>query len=185
MDRGRRPARRLAPLVGAAIGLAAAVLLCWLLYRRAVRLNLGVFFNRTAIALIVIAAGVLAYGLGDLQDAGLLPGHAWVAFDLTAHIDPSSWWVSIITGVTELSPKMTVLQVVAWVAYLAVVIPAFVTRAAPSGAAAAARRSRRRCQPAAPAGTSRRPASGSASPDGRPWAVAGVLVAVPGARRRA
>ena len=116
-----------APLVGAAIGIAAAVALCWLLYRRAVRMNVGVFFNRTAIALIVIAAGVLAYGLGDLQDAGLLPGHAWVAFDLTAHIDPGSWWASIVTGITELSPKMTVLQVTAWLAYLAVVIPAFVT----------------------------------------------------------
>ena len=104
-------------------------MLCWLLYRRAVRLNVGVFFNRTAIALIVIAAGVLAYGLGDLQDAGLLPGQRWIAFDLTAHIDPGSWWVSMITGVTDLSPKMTVLQVVAWIAYLAVVIPAFVTRA--------------------------------------------------------
>ena len=114
------------PLVGAAIGIAAAVILCWLLYRRAIHLNVGVFFNRTAIALIVIAAGVLAYGLGDLQDANWLPGHSWVAFDLTAHIDPSSWWASIITGITELSPKMTVLQVTAWLAYLVVVIPAFV-----------------------------------------------------------
>src|SRR6185312_631099 len=114
------------PLVGAAIGIAAAVVLCWLLYRRAVHLNVGVFFNRTAIALIVIAAGVLAYGLGDLQDAGWLPGHSWVAFDLTAHIDPGSWWASIITGITELAPKMTVLQVTAWLAYLVVVIPAFV-----------------------------------------------------------
>jgi high-affinity iron transporter len=123
------------PLVGAAIGIAAAVILCWLLYRRAVHLNVGVFFNRTAIALIVIAAGVLAYGLGDLQDAGWLPGHTWLAFDLTAHIDPSSWWASIITGITELSPKMTVLQVTAWLAYLVVVIPAFVTagRAAQAG----------------------------------------------------
>ena len=124
------------PLVGAAIGIAAAVILCWLLYRRAVHLNVGVFFNRTAIALIVIAAGVLAYGLGDLQDAGWLPGHAWVAFDLTAHIDPGSWWASIITGITELSPKMTVLQVTAWLAYLVVVIPAFVS----AGRTAAAKR---------------------------------------------
>ena len=115
-----------APLMGAALGLAAAVVLCWLLYRRAVRLNVGVFFNRTAIALIVIAAGVLSYGLGDLQDAGLLPGQRWIAFDLTAHVDPNSWWVSIVTGATELAPKMTVLQVVAWLAYLAVVIPTFV-----------------------------------------------------------
>ncbi|MCW2897507.1 MAG: iron permease family protein, partial [Actinomycetia bacterium] len=45
------------PLAGAAIGITAAVILCWLLYRRAVHLNVGVFFNRTAVALIVIAAG--------------------------------------------------------------------------------------------------------------------------------
>ena len=132
------------PLAGAAIGIAAAILLCWLLYRRAVHLNVGVFFNRTAIALIVIAAGVLAYGLGDLQDAGWLPGHAWIAFDLTAHIDPGSWWASIITGVTELSPKMTVLQVTAWVAYLVVVIPAFVNAGrAHSGAGTGHRGDRR------------------------------------------
>jgi high-affinity iron transporter len=115
-----------APLVGAGLGLAAALLLCALLYRRAVRLNLAVFFHWTAIALIVIAAGVLAYGLGDLQDGGLLPGVQWVAVDLTGHIDPNSWWASIVSGLTELTPKMTVLQVTAWVAYLVVVIPLFV-----------------------------------------------------------
>ncbi|HEY2264948.1 MAG TPA: FTR1 family protein, partial [Streptosporangiaceae bacterium] len=118
-------ASTVAPLIGAGIGLAAAVVVCWLLYRRAVRLNLGKFFQWTALALIVIAAGVLAYGLRDLQEAGWLPGQQWIAFDLSAHVDPNSWWMSIITGVTQLSPKMTVLQVVAWAGYLAVVIPAF------------------------------------------------------------
>lgn len=161
------------PLLGAAIGLGVAVLLCWLLYRRAIRLNLGTFFNRTAIALIVIAAGVLAYGLGDLQDAGLLTGQHWIAFDLTAHADPGSWWVSLITGVTDLSPAMTVLQVAAWLAYLGAVIPTFVkagrSAAAPStvprpgtatGGAGIARRWER--------------LAGQ-----RPWAVAGVLVVAP------
>jgi high-affinity iron transporter len=194
------------PLVGAAIGIAAAVTLCWLLYRRAIHLNVGVFFNRTAIALIVIAAGVLAYGLGDLQDANILPGHAWVAFDLTAHIDPTSWWASIITGITELSPRMTVLQVTAYLAYLVVVIPAFV---------AAGRAVRPAAPPATPilaapvpvpapddapddapdpaqvpdpASVPARepvtvPASGPSRWErlagGRPWAVAGVLIVVP------
>jgi high-affinity iron transporter len=159
------------PLAGAAIGIAGAVLLCWLLYRRAVHLNVGVFFNRTAIALIVIAAGVLAYGLGDLQDAGWLPGHAWTAFDLTAHIDPGSWWASVVTGVTVLAPKMTVLQVAAWAAYLAVVIPAFVTAGrGPAAAKAAAPR---------PAGAAHGPGRWERVAGGRPWLVAGVLVAVP------
>jgi high-affinity iron transporter len=115
----------IAPLLGAGIGLSAAIALCWLLYRQAIRIDLGKFFNRTAVALVVIAAGVLAYGLGDLQDAGLLPGTRWVAFDLSAHVDPGSWWMSITSGVTELTPKMTVLQVVAWAAYLLAIVPLF------------------------------------------------------------
>jgi high-affinity iron transporter len=197
------------PLAGAAIGIAGAVLLCWLLYRRAVHLNVGVFFNRTAIALIVIAAGVLAYGLGDLQDAGWLPGHAWMAFDLTAHIDPGSWWASVITGVTELSPKMTVLQVTAWIAYLVAVIPAFANagRAPTAGKAPAvpaappqdsAVPAGRVPAPAASAPAASAPAaaatrdpavtSAPAAPavprwervaGRRPWLVAGVLITVP------
>ncbi len=190
-----------APLAGAALGLAAAVILCWLLYRRAVRLNVGVFFNRTAIALIVIAAGVLSYGLGDLQDAGLLSGQRWLAFDLTAHMDPNSWWASIVTGATELSPKMTVLQVVAWVVYLAVVIPLFVhtgrvaaaARSAATPPPAGSPRALATAEPAAePAAASAAPAS-AAPPTGagpgrarwerlaarRPWAVAGALVVAP------
>ena len=115
-----------APLAGAAIGIAGAVIVCVLLYRRAVRIRLDKFFGRTAILLIIVAGGVLAYGLGDLQEAGILPGHLWIAFDLTARIDPSSWWMSIITGVTELSPSMTWLQVVAYGCYLAVVLPLFI-----------------------------------------------------------
>ena len=176
------------PLIGAAVGIAAAIGLCWLLYRRAVRLNVGVFFNRTAFALIVIAAGVLAYGLGDLQDAGWLPGHSWVAFDLTAHIDPGSWWASIVTGLTELSPRMTVLQVTAWLAYLACVIPAFVN----AGRAAAAKSAAKPAAPAVDTVSAARPpavvapaASGTAigrwerTAASSPWLVGGVLVAVP------
>ncbi|HVX21348.1 MAG TPA: iron uptake transporter permease EfeU [Acidimicrobiales bacterium] len=169
----RASGETVAPLVGAAIGLAAAVILCWLLFRRAIKLNLGVFFSRTAIVLIVIAAGILAYGLGDLQDAGLLPGAQWVAFDLTGHVDPNSWWVSLITGATELTAKMTVLQVVAWATYLAVVIPLFV-RAGRTVAAAPV--------PVPAAGPS--PGPGHADrwarlAGGRPWLAAAVLIAVP------
>lgn len=173
-----------APLIGAALGLAAAITLCWLLFRQAVRINLGVFFNRTALLLIVIAAGVLSYGLGDLQDAGLLPGAQWVAFDLSAHIDPGSWWVSLVSGVTELSPRMTVLQVAAWAGYLLFVIPAFVlagrprTAPEPTSAAQPAIDAApvATAEPAAPAPAGRRWERLTGQ---RPWVVAGALVAVP------
>jgi high-affinity iron transporter len=178
----RASGQTIGPLVGAAAGLAAAVVLCWLLYRRAVTLNVSAFFNRTAIALIVIAAGVLAYGLGDLQEASLLSGQRWIAFDLTAHAHPASWWVSLITGVTDLTPKMTVLQVVAWIAYLAVVIPAFAkagrpvasnAETAPGSAIAGATGATGAAHARGAAGRWERLAAH------RPWAVAGVLIVVP------
>ncbi len=152
------------PLAGAATGLAAAVVICCLLYRRVVKLNVEVFFKRAALTLSVIAAGVLAYGLGKLQGAALLPGQRWIAFDLTAHAHPGAWWVALITGVTDLSPRMTVLQVVIWIAYLAVVIPAFAKAYIPAASRVAG---------AVTAGRWKRLAAR------RPWAVAGVLVAMP------
>lgn len=121
------------PAVGAALGLAVAFGICVLLYRQAVRLNLATFFRYTAILLIVVAAGVLAYGLGDLQNAGVLPGRTWIAFDLSGSISTDSWWVALIGGITNLAPKMTVLQVVAWLAYLVVVLGIFLgTKPAPA-----------------------------------------------------
>ncbi|MGN6161346.1 MAG: iron uptake transporter permease EfeU [Marmoricola sp.] len=120
-----------APLTGGAIGLAIAAVLCWLLYRRAIHFNLGTFFNRTAILLIVIAAGILAYGFGDLQESGLIPGYDWTAFDLTAHLSPTTWWVSIVGGLTNLTPRMTVLQVVSWLLYLGLVLYAFLRAGRP------------------------------------------------------
>ena len=114
------------PLIGAALGIIASVALCWLLYRKAIQLNLSKFFNATALALLVIAAGVLAYGIGSLQSAELLPGSSWIAFDLTNHVSTTSWWATIFTGLTALRFEMTVLQVAAWVAYLGITVPAFV-----------------------------------------------------------
>jgi high-affinity iron transporter len=151
------------PLIGAAIGVAVAVGLCWLLYRRAIRINLGVFFRRTAILLVVIAGGVLAYGLGELQDATLLPGRSWLAFDLTNTIGADSWWVSIIRGITNLTPAMTWLQVVAFVGYIAVVLLVFRRAVAPAET------------PAEPAEKSRIPAMLLRNR----WAAIGAAVLVP------
>ncbi|MGW0828861.1 iron uptake transporter permease EfeU [Streptomyces prunicolor] len=114
------------PLTGAGIGLVLAAALCWGLYRRVLRINLTKFFTATGVVLIVIAAGVLGYGLRDLQEGGVLPGLTTYAFDLSGSVDAGSWYSTLIQGVFNLMPTMTWLQVVGYVGYLVVVMPLFV-----------------------------------------------------------
>ncbi|MFF7355899.1 iron uptake transporter permease EfeU [Streptomyces filipinensis] len=114
------------PLTGAGIGLVLAAGLCWGLYRRVLKINLTRFFTYTGAVLIVIAAGVLGYGLRDLQEGGVLPGRSAYAVDLAGSVDAGSWYSTLIQGVFNLTPAMTWLQVVAYAAYLAVVMTLFV-----------------------------------------------------------
>lgn len=115
-----------APLIGAALGLATAVLLGWLVYRGALKLNLRTFFAWTGLFLIVVAAGVLAYGVHDLQEAGILPGLNNLAFDVSATIPPTSWYGSVLKGVFNFSPATTWLQAVVWLAYIVPTMTIFI-----------------------------------------------------------
>ncbi|MFF7920775.1 iron uptake transporter permease EfeU [Streptomyces mirabilis] len=114
------------PLAGAAVGLLLAAALCWGLYRRVLHINLTRFFTITGAVLIVIAAGVLGYGMRDLQEATVIPGGTSYAFDLSAHLDPASWYVTVVQGTLNLTPQMTWLQVGVYGSYLAIVMTLFV-----------------------------------------------------------
>ena len=105
------------PLLGAALGLLVAVVLGYLIYRGALKINLSRFFTWTGAFLIVIAAGVLAYGVHDLQEARFLPGLNNLAFDVSAAIPPTSWYGTLLKGVFNFSPATTVLEAIAWLLY--------------------------------------------------------------------
>lgn len=106
------------PLIGALLGLGLAAFLGYLIYRGALKLNLSTFFKWTGIALIIIAAGVLAYGVHDLQEAGILPGLNNLAFDVSGAIPPGSWYGTLLKGTINFSPATTVLEFVVWIGYL-------------------------------------------------------------------
>ncbi|MER7482249.1 iron uptake transporter permease EfeU [Streptomyces sp. NPDC126510] len=106
------------PLLGVALGLLTAVLLGWLFYRGALRINLAKFFTWTGGMLVVVAAGVLAYGFHDLQEADFLPGLTDKAFDISGTIPPDSWYGTLLKGVLNFQPDPTTLQVTVWLLYL-------------------------------------------------------------------
>ena len=107
------------------LGIATAVVLGYLLYRRAVTINLAKFFTWTGAGLIVVAAGVLAYGVHDLQEAGILPGLNNLAFDVSGAVPPDSWYGTLLKGIVNFSPATTWLQAVVWLLYLVPVMYLF------------------------------------------------------------
>ena len=107
---------------GVVTGLLLAIALGVLIYQGAVRINFRVFFATTGYFLVVVAAGIVAYGVGDLQEAGVLPGimnHAW---DLSTHLPASTsplyWLYVLLQAMFQLNLQPTVLQVVGWNLYI-------------------------------------------------------------------
>ncbi|MGV9317638.1 iron uptake transporter permease EfeU [Streptomyces sp. NPDC003660] len=121
------------PLIGVALGIATAVLLGWLFYRGALRINLAKFFTWTGGMLVVVAAGVLAYGVHDLQEAGWVPGLTNLAFDISDTIPPDSWYGTLLKGVFNFQPDPTVVQLTVWLLYLVPVLTLFLLPSRLSG----------------------------------------------------
>lgn len=127
------------PLLGILAGLATAVALGSLLYVAAVRINLARFFTWTGVLLVLVAGGIFKYGVHDLQEAGVLPGISTHAFDISGVLDPSSWYASVLAGMFNITPNPTVLETVAWVAYVVPVMTAFLWPSRPAKPAVPAR----------------------------------------------
>ncbi|ROP42737.1 iron uptake transporter permease EfeU [Pseudokineococcus lusitanus] len=119
-----------APLAGAAVGLAVAAVLGYLVYRGALRIDLRRFFTWSGAALVVVAGGVLAYGVHDLQEAAVLPGLTTLAFDVSGAVPPSSWYGVLLKGTVGFTPATTWLQAVAWLLY---VVPMLLVVLRPGG----------------------------------------------------
>lgn len=126
------------PIVGAGLGILTSVVLGYLLYRRAVSINLAKFFTWTGAGLIIVAAGVFAYGVHDLQEAGDLPGLNNLAFDVSSTIPPDSWYGALLKGVFNFSPATTWLEAAAWLLYVIPVMVLFFRPTRPAAPAPAA-----------------------------------------------
>jgi high-affinity iron transporter len=117
-----------APLLGALLGLLTAVAMGFAFYKGVLRINLSRFFSWTGAILIVVAAGVFAYGIHDLQEAGILPGLDSLAFDVTRQVPPSSWYGTLLKGIFNFSPATTWLEATGWVLYVVPTLTLFLRR---------------------------------------------------------
>lgn len=142
-------------LLGAVAGILIAAGIGIALNRGMLRINLRVFFAWTGAFLIVVAAGILAYGIHDLQEAAILPGpfsgHPitptdlrtgevltgfdgpfWLAafpfgwaFNVEDVIAPASALAAFLKGTVGFVPQMTWLEVTAWACFMGITMPRF------------------------------------------------------------
>ena len=107
-----------APVVGFTLGILIAAALGFLLYRRAIKINMRRFFTVTSYFLILVAAGVLSYGVSDLAEAGIVPVNLGTAFDLSATISEDSWFGALAKGIFNFNAQTSWLSAITWVAYV-------------------------------------------------------------------
>ncbi|NBU93628.1 MAG: iron transporter [Actinobacteria bacterium] len=107
---------------GLILGLAASVTLGYLIYKRSIKLNLSKFFTITGVALIVVAAGVLSYGIHEYQELGWLPGEDSFAWDISSWMSKESVAGTLLGGTVGFDVNTSWVQLILWATYLGLVL---------------------------------------------------------------
>jgi len=114
--------------MGLLLGLGVAIALGYLIYRSSIKINLGKFFTYTGTALVVVAAGVLSYGIHEYQELGWLPGPDFFIWDVTSWIPKDSLVASVLGGTIGFDTTTSWLQFIVWASYLATVLSLYLKR---------------------------------------------------------
>jgi high-affinity iron transporter len=107
-------------VLGGLIGLSVAAVLGYLLYRGGLRLNLRVFFRVTGVLIIIVAAGLFAFSVHELQEAGWLPFLTQPAFDISHRLSDENGGGAMLRALIGYNDDPSVLEVIAWASYLLV-----------------------------------------------------------------
>jgi len=111
-----------ATLTGAVLGLGLAVVAGWLLFATTTRLSIQAFFRVTSILLIFFAAGLVAHGVHELNEAGLIPSvieHVW---DLNPVLDEKSGVGQVLKALFGYNGNPSLTEVIAYVGYWVIVL---------------------------------------------------------------
>lgn len=104
-------------LIGGALGLTIAVLLGWLVFVAGKRLDVGAFFRATSALLILFAAGLLAHGVHELQEAALLPMFIEHVWDINFILDESGTVGAFLQALFGYNGNPSLLEVSSYIVY--------------------------------------------------------------------
>jgi high-affinity iron transporter len=108
-------------LVGAVLGLGLAIVIGWLIFAGGSRLNVRAFFRTTGLLLLLFAAGLVAHGVHELQEAGLIPivvEHLW---NINHILDENGLVGSMLKALFGYNGNPSLIEVISYVVYLVIV----------------------------------------------------------------
>jgi high-affinity iron transporter len=111
-------------VLGALIGLAFASLLGWGLYRATIKLNLRRFFQVTSILLVLFAAGLVAHGMHEFNEAGLIPGVVEHLWDTNWLLDETSLAGQMLKTLFGYNGNPSLTEVISYATYFVVLFAA-------------------------------------------------------------
>lgn len=117
-----------AVLLGGVVGLVVAVAASIAMYRVGIRLNLKYFFAVVGSALLVVAAGMLANAVQNLQELGVIPFWTHPIWNLGAVLSSDSTLGHVLHGIIGYDATPSTLQFAAWIIFLAIGLLAFLGR---------------------------------------------------------
>ena len=105
-------------LIGAGAGLGLAFAVGFAMYRFGVRVNLGKFFTVIGSLLLLVAAGLLANAVQNLQLLGVLPGGSMTLWNMGGALPDDRGVGDVLHGLLGYSAAPTLLQLLVWLAFL-------------------------------------------------------------------
>jgi high-affinity iron transporter len=108
-------------LIGGALGLLIALALGWLMFALGKQLNVRAFFRVTSLLLILFAAGLVAHGVHELEEAALLPTTIEHIWDINNIVDEGSAVGTLFRTLFGYNGNPSLLEVISYVAYFVAV----------------------------------------------------------------
>jgi len=107
---------------GGFLGLAIAIGIGYSIYKGSSRLNLRAFFNVTSLVLIIFAAGLLAHGIHEFHEVGIIPPVVEHVWDINHVLPEKSTLGRFLTAITGYNANPSLVEVVAYFVYLTLVL---------------------------------------------------------------
>lgn len=115
-------------VAGLTLGFAVSITLGYLIYKSSIKLNLSKFFTYSGVALIIVAAGVLSYGVHEFQELGYLPGPDAFVWDVTSFIAKDSILGASLSGTIGFDTTTSWMQLGVYVMYLGAVLVPYLSK---------------------------------------------------------